>query len=83
MLIIPKKHTLDFDSIDENTLSHIMMIAKEMKKNVEKKLKPDGVIFTQNNGCVQAVKHYHLHLIPVYNNSSKLSIEEVYNILKK
>ena len=31
-----------------------------------------------NNGNVQEVKHFHLHIIPKYNNEEKLDIEEVY-----
>ena len=36
----------------------------------------------ENNGLGQEVKHFHLHLIPKYNNEEKLSLEEVYNKLK-
>ena len=83
MLIIPKAHTLDFDSIDRETLNKIMTIASKMKKLVEDKLNPQGITFVQNNGCAQEVKHYHLHLIPVYDNKEKKPVEEIYNILKK
>ena len=50
---------------------------------VEENLNPQGIIFTQNNGCVQEVKHYHLHLIPVYDNKTLKDVKEVYEILKK
>ena len=49
---------------------------------LEKKLNCDGITFEQNNGIAQEVKHFHLHLIPKYNNEEKLSLEEVYNKLK-
>lgn len=85
MLIVPKIHTLDIDSIDNNTYIHIKGIAKNMKKLVEEKLKASGVSLIQNNGCCQEVKHYHLHLIPKYCNQKQenKSIEEVYNLLAK
>lgn len=85
MLIVPKIHTLDIDSIDNNTYIHIKGIAKNMKKLVEEKLKAGGVSLIQNNGCCQEVKHYHLHLIPRYCNQKQenLSIEKVYNLLTK
>lgn len=83
MLIIPKKHVKDFDEIDNETLLHITDIAHKMKTLVEEKLNPQGIIFTQNNGCVQEVKHYHLHLIPVYDNKTLKDVKEVYEILKK
>ena len=34
MLIIPKKHILDLDDMDMDTLNHIMLAAKKMKKTV-------------------------------------------------
>ena len=47
---------------------------------ISKNLKPDGFRLTQNNGNVQEVKHYHLHIIPTYKNKQdKLSVEEIYN----
>ncbi len=83
MLIIPKNHTLDFDSIDRKTLNKIMDVASIMKKMVEDKLNPQGITFVQNNGSAQEVKHYHLHLIPVYENKKQKTVEEVFEILKK
>ena len=82
MLIVPKKHTLDFDTIDTNTLMHIMEIARQMKKLVEEKLHADGVSLIQNNGISQEVKHFHLHVRPCYKETTKLPVEQVSQILK-
>lgn len=82
LLVIPKKHTLDIDSIDNDTLIHVFEVARKMKKLVMDKLNCDGVALTQNNGSVQQVKHYHLHVIPYYNNECNLSIDEIYEKLK-
>lgn len=82
-LIIPKNHYKDIEDIDMDTLSHIMKIAKKIYKLLNDKLNPDGIVLTQNNGIAQDVKHYHLHLVPVYKNEINLSIEEVYNKLTK
>ena len=82
ILIIPKNHYTDLDDIDENVLSHIMLISKKMKKLLEEKLKPDGIKLLQNNGVLQDVKHFHLHMIPKYNNKNNLSLDEVYDLLK-
>ena len=39
--------------------------------------------FIQNNGDVQEVKHYHLHLIPAYKKHQDLiDVEEIYNKIK-
>lgn len=84
LLIIPKKHYLGLKEIDDNTLSHIMKIAKEMENLLINKLNIDGLTLIQNNGCVQEVKHYHLHLKPHYIDKQELKdIEYVYNILTK
>ena len=80
-LIIPKEHYKDIEDIDMETLSHIMKIAKKIYNLLNEKLNPDGIILTQNNGIAQDVKHYHLHLVPVYKNEMELSIEEIYNKL--
>ena len=74
-LIVPKKHYQDFFDIDEEALHHILKVAKE-------RLNYDGISLCENNGLGQEVKHFHLHLIPKYNNEEKLSLEEVYNKLK-
>jgi diadenosine tetraphosphate (Ap4A) HIT family hydrolase len=49
---------------------------------MEKKLNIDGLTLIQNNGDVQEVKHFHLHLKPYYNNGKSMSVEDVYNLLK-
>lgn len=82
LLIIPKEHVLDVNEIDLNILSHINKISKDMYKLLKEKLNFDGLKLVQNNGNIQEVKHYHLHLIPNYINKKDLSIEEVYEILK-
>lgn len=84
LLIVPKKHTLDFDTIDDKTLKRIAEIAKDMKHLLEEKMHCDGLTFIQNNGDVQEVKHFHLHLKPHYKNpAEKMDPKEVYDILKK
>ena len=60
-LIVPKKHYQDFFDIDDETLYHVLKVAKDLG---------------------QEVKHFHLHLIPRYNNEKKIPVEEIYNILK-
>ena len=82
-LIIPKEHFKDLDDIKEETINHIMKTAKIIKKRIEERLKPDGLQLVQNNGNLQEVKHYHLHLIPNYENKKELSLNEVYELLKK
>ena len=77
-LIIPKDHTLDFNTIDRDTMIYILDKAKDIAKLVVDRLHADVFTLIQNNGNVQEVKHFHLHIIPKYNNEEKLDIEEVY-----
>ena len=82
-LIIPKKHYLDFDDITDETLEHIKETARYIKKLLTNKLNCDGITFLQNNGCCQEVKHYHLHVIPQYEEKQELQeVIDVYNKLK-
>lgn len=82
-LIIPKKHFTDIMDIDDQTLMHIMQVARKIKTLLEETLNIDGLTFIQNNGDVQEIKHYHLHLKPFYNQKQELMpIDEVYNKIK-
>lgn len=76
VLIIPKEHTLDYDTIDENTLDKIIKLAKKLSPNIVKAMNADGYTLVQNNGNVQEVKHFHLHIIPKYNKKPNISIDE-------
>lgn len=81
-LLIPKKHYLDMDDIPLDTLTHIFKVAKELKVMLEEKLNADGLTFIQNNGDVQEVKHFHLHLKPYYKNNTISDVKDIYELLK-
>ena len=82
-LIIPKKHYTDLSDIDEEVLNHIMKKSKEYKNILEDKLKPESIVLIQNNGKAQEIKHFHLHLIPYYNEKPNNTVEEMYNKIKE
>jgi len=67
-LIIPKKHYTNINDIDLKTLTHIQQIAKTLFPKYKEKLNCDGITLCQNNEYGQQVKHYHLHMIPRYEN---------------
>ncbi len=81
-LIVPKNHYKDLDDIDLDTLNYIMKIAKRIKKLLEERLNPNSIQLVQNNGSIQEVKHYHLHLVPIYENNILEKVEDIYNKLK-
>ena len=91
-LIIPKEHYMDIFDIPEDILSHIYNVSKDIMKLLEEKLGCNGFSLLQNNGSVQEVKHYHLHIKPYYDDKKSIEIikheeliknvQEIYEILK-
>lgn len=92
-LIIPKTHYKDINEIDDKTLSHIYLAAKDIMKLLEEKLACDGFTLLNNVGDVQEVKHFHLHIKPYYSNKKSIEIikhkgliddpKNIYEIIKK
>ena len=83
-LIIPKKHFLDVNDIDEEYLLEIQKASKKVVALLNDNLKPDGFRLVQNNGNLQEVKHYHLHIIPSYiKRQSKKKAEDVFKTIVK
>lgn len=82
MLIVPKKHIKDALDIDDETYRKLNSINKKMINLLNDKLNPDGIKLSQNNGILQDVKHYHMHVIPAYKSNEIMSVEDVYKKLK-
>ena len=80
-LVIPKIHYQDLYDIDTQTLNHILGVAHDWSKILMEKFDCDGVTLVQNNGSVQEVKHFHLHVIPKYEGKDKvtLSVDDVFH----
>jgi len=64
LLIVPKKHILDINDMDNNTLLHIHEVSKNMQKLLQERLFIKGLTMLHNSGNAQNIKHFHLHLIP-------------------
>jgi len=64
-LIIPKKHFENIYDVPEDTVTHIMKVAKKISIAI-KKLGSDGINIGINNGKAagQIVFHFHIHIIP-------------------
>lgn len=75
-LIVPKKHYKDIYDIPDELLSHIYKTARSISVDISNKLHCDGISFLQNNGDVQEVKHYHLHIKPYYKDKVSIKIEK-------
>ena len=80
-LIVPKEHFVDLDDISLEMVDYIFSKAKDIKKLLETKLNPDGIRLVQNNGVLEDVKHFHLHIIPFYKENNLKDVKEIYEIL--
>ena len=71
-LIIPKNHYKDIFELGENEAAKLYPLAKKEAAHLKEKLGCDGLNVLQNNGPVagQSVFHFHMHLIPRYENAS-------------
>jgi histidine triad (HIT) family protein len=83
-LVIPKKHVTDFTEMSDEDVLMVNGIAKKVGLKIVDRLKARGITFAVNYGDSQAVKHYHLHLLPNYTieEMSGRSVEEIYDIIK-
>lgn len=82
-LIIPKKHYKDLMDINNEDLLNVLEVIKIIKKEIEEKLNCDGITLIQNNGEIQEVKHFHIHIKPHYKEIKDMKIEDVYELLKQ
>lgn len=83
-LILPKVHYSTTLDIPDDVLVHVHKIEKMLIKRMEERL--DGIVGVHigiNYGEPQAVKHYHMHLIPVYKDKLDKTQEEICEILKR
>ena len=91
MLIIPKKHYQNILDLDEKIIPHAVKIIKEkLYPLIKEKLHCDGMTIAQNNEYGQEVKHFHIHVVPRYENDQDyhsynrdilISTEDVYSKL--
>lgn len=72
-LILPKQHSDNLYELPDETAAKIMVLAKKMAAKMTEKLQCDGFNIVQNNGetAGQTVMHYHLHLIPRYQDDGQ------------
>lgn len=72
-LILPKNHFKNLYEIDDDTAAKALPLAKKMAAAMTEKLGCDGFNVVQNNNEVagQTVFHFHVHLIPRYNDDNQ------------
>jgi histidine triad (HIT) family protein len=69
-LIIPKTHAPTLFDIETEDLLGVMNTAKRVAMAIRTSLTPDGLLVYQLNGRAarQLVDHFHLHLVPRWEN---------------
>ena len=69
-LVVPRKHAVDIMDVPEDDLVNTMAAARRLARRMDETLRPDG--FNILNSCRpaawQTVFHYHLHVIPRYDD---------------
>lgn len=69
-LILPKEHYANLYELDDVVAGKVLVVAKKIISKMKEVLNCDGYNLVQNNGSVagQTVFHFHMHLIPRYEN---------------
>ena len=71
-LLLPKNHFANRFELDDETARKAILVAKKMAGKMKDALGADGFNLVQNNGeaAGQTVFHFHMHLIPRYENDN-------------
>lgn len=70
VLVLPKEHYKDIYDIDAETAGKLFQLAAVVARALKEVLNCDGLNILQNNGVIagQTVFHFHMHLIPRYED---------------
>ena len=69
LLILPKKHYENILDIQEEIIAHSIKVLREKLYHLLKeKLNCEGFTICENNFLGQDIKHFHIHVIPRYQN---------------
>ena len=90
-LVVPKRHSKCIFDLNEEDAKEIMVVVKKVANKLKASLNPIGLNVVNNNEKpLQSVDHFHIHLIPRYeddsfdimfkDNSKEVNLDE---ILKK
>lgn len=71
-LLVPKEHYANVFELDEELAAKAFVTAKKVGARMKEVLGCDGLNLIQNNGeaAGQTVFHFHMHLIPRYENDT-------------
>ena len=75
-LVIPKTHYKNILDVDDQTLAHMMKVTQKLARLIVTNMNASGVnILTNANEIAgQTVMHFHLHIIPRYQQNDQITI---------
>ena len=81
-LVIPKKHIPNVYELDEETIYNVFKVVPKLANAIKKAFNPIGLnIINNNDKPLQSVFHFHVHLIPRYEDDGmKLSTQNNYGV---
>lgn len=73
-LVVPKEAYPNLYEMPEELASDVMKVSIRLAKAIKKAFNPEGLNLLNNNGEIagQSVFHFHVHLIPRYENNDVL-----------
>ena len=76
-LIVPKIHYANMLECDEETVAYIYKIANKLGNQIVNSLGAKGmnILTNVNEVAGQTVKHFHIHLLPRYNDEDGVKID--------
>ena len=93
LLVIPKEHMVNLMDTPNEVITHSLdIVRKNIYPLLKEKLNCEGLTLAQNNELGQEIKHYHIHLIPryqddnadiQYNKDQIKDLDEIYSSLTK
>lgn len=83
VLILPKKHYVDVDDMDEPTANAVMKASATIAKALKIQFHPDGISIIQNGGIFNELNHYHMHVFPRYEEDGFAWVEPAKSTLAK
>ena len=69
-LVVPKRHSTDLMDVSDEDLTASIAAARRLARRMDEVLKPDGfnVLNASRPAAWQTVFHFHLHVIPRYED---------------
>ena len=76
-LVVPKTHYQNILDVDKEVFSHLIKVTKKLTNQIITNLDAKGanVLTNANEVAGQTVMHFHIHIIPRYNDTDQIKID--------